>query len=205
MSKLAEMRLQHFFSDLTLLCHLQLAFHPLNPNLLFVTCRKSKHSSIVLYDLNEVNEKPRFGLLAGQRSKAKSKGEEERKASVGDGAVIARFLRKGTYLEPLHRDGDQDRMASLNEGEAKESQQRLFFSIDWSGRWLIAGDKVGTVNAWRIDKYASIDHQVESEEQRDMIVGKNDEDNERSLLTRGSVALPDFSWEAQQGTSWFGD
>lgn len=50
-------------------------------------------------------------------------------------------------------------------------------------------------------------HEAGSEEQNDMSVEKSDDANEvesKSLSIRGSVALPEFSWEAQQGKFWFG-
>ncbi|PWN40674.1 hypothetical protein IE81DRAFT_214535 [Ceraceosorus guamensis] len=33
-----------------------------------------------------------------------------------------------------------------------QSMQRLFFDVDWSGHWLLAGDLNGRVSAWRVSK-----------------------------------------------------
>ncbi|ETS65036.1 hypothetical protein PaG_00489 [Moesziomyces aphidis] len=47
-------------------------------------------------------------------------------------------VRSAHLLAKLHRPGGA-------------SAQRLFFDIDWAGRWLASGDDQGSIHLWRID------------------------------------------------------
>lgn len=179
----------------------------MNPNLLFVSCRKSKDNSVILYDLNHVNEKPRFGLLAGQtwKSKSKGKGQDLRIASVGDGAVMARFSGRTRENDKNFQDQQVDIQQKLNKASKSESQQRLYFSIDYSGRWLVAGNREGQINAWKIESYAALSQEsIEVDGTEEEAISREVADSKTSDVDAlGSLqeveVEPDFSWKAHEG------
>ncbi|KAF6767662.1 WD40-repeat-containing domain protein [Kalmanozyma brasiliensis GHG001] len=62
------------------------------------------------------------------------------------------------------------------------SNQRLYFDVDWAGRWLATGDQEGIIHIWRIDTGRFTDHAD--------VDGKDGQEPEALELT------PDLSWKA---------
>ncbi|SNX85728.1 related to Guanine nucleotide-binding protein beta 5 [Melanopsichium pennsylvanicum] len=61
------------------------------------------------------------------------------------------------------------------------SHQRMYFDVDWAGRWIATGDEHGVISLWRIDSERFTD------------VGTEDEES-----TVAVELLPDLNWRAHQ-------
>lgn len=65
------------------------------------------------------------------------------------------------------------------------SHQRLYFDVDWAGRWLASGDVAGNVHLWRIDTGRFTD--------------QTEPDAEASSEGGSLDRVPDLTWHAHQG------
>ncbi|CCF48840.1 hypothetical protein NDA11_003035 [Ustilago hordei] len=65
------------------------------------------------------------------------------------------------------------------------SHQRMYFDVDWAGRWLASGDENGKIHLWRIDTGRFMD------QSKDETSGAEDEPLELK---------PDFDWKAHEDT-----
>ncbi|PWN28098.1 hypothetical protein BDZ90DRAFT_207028, partial [Jaminaea rosea] len=102
---------------------MQLAFHPTTPYLLFVALRKS--GSIKCFDLRYLSPAPDFTS-----------------SEPADAALVAIYDREGVEGPDGEDEDDYE--------WTRATSQRLFFHIDWAGRWLCAGSTTGRVSVWSL-------------------------------------------------------
>ena len=101
----------------------QLAFHPTTPYFLFVSQRRHK-DRVVVYDTRYL---PRRSAQGGTAD-----GVLEFERFPGEEAVAAVLC---TSLPGEETGGGNTR----GEGEKYNTNQRVFFDVDWAGRWLVCG------------------------------------------------------------------
>ncbi|KAK0527908.1 hypothetical protein OC834_004248 [Tilletia horrida] len=115
----------------------QLAFHPTAPNLLFVRSRRS--NAIKVYDIRLL-----CGCLAVDFQAPRAQASYDGRTS---GTLVAVLMPSVGV-----RGGKKKETGNGQPGKnGKGTQQRLFFDVHPSGRWLCAGDAGGIVRIWNID------------------------------------------------------
>ncbi|CAD6901480.1 unnamed protein product [Tilletia controversa] len=119
----------------------QLAFHPMAPNLLFVQSRRSE--IIRVYDIRLL-----CGCLAVDFANRAQATYGERTSGTLVAVLHPAPTAAGTEIKS--RKGGRG-----TKGRRRRTQQRLFFDVDPSGRWLCAGDANGTVRIWDVDTHSS--------------------------------------------------
>lgn len=68
------------------------------------------------------------------------------------------------------------------------THQRIYFDVDWAGRWLATGDEQGMVHVWRIDVGRFVD--------------QTDVEAYDTHVPQELELTPDLSWKAHQGKWW---
>lgn len=106
-----------------------------------------------------------------------------------------RYLIGGARKLDFREKSSPALIAKLPRG-AESTHQRLWYDVDWAGRWLAAGDEEGHVSVWRIDRGLLMGMGADAD---DKPTSDSEPVRPASKITSAAVIQPDANWQAHQG------